>query len=181
LTTVADVVLACSIVLGFFLLLAAGYATKKLSEWRTWKEIEALCGHLGINRKTAYIDSRGYPRWKRSGVLCHRDIAYHEIYRKHYDKYPRRFSEYDVHHVNGNKFDARPENLEVLTREEHEERHGTRIVVDGVSYRKVCRVKRVYASRRAWLVGDVWLPKSQCFVKDGWIYAPVWLLKEKGL
>jgi hypothetical protein len=54
----------------------------------------------------------------------HRDIAYQKIYLKDRKHYPLPFSRYDVHHINENKLDNRPANLEILLREKHCEIHG---------------------------------------------------------
>lgn len=53
----------------------------------------------------------------------HRKIAFHKIYRKNRKKYPMRFREYEVHHVNLNKLDNYVRNLMIVTREEHEQLH----------------------------------------------------------
>ena len=72
-----------------------------------------------------YIDSRGYERngW---GDLIHRNIAYHYLYVEGYKmgKYTLRFGEYDIHHKDRNKRNNHPDNLQILTREEHKKIHG---------------------------------------------------------
>lgn len=56
----------------------------------------------------------------------HRQIAYHEIYLKHKAMYPFPFSEYVVHHQDGDKQNNSIKNLIILTREEHNYVHGIR-------------------------------------------------------
>jgi hypothetical protein len=55
--------------------------------------------------------------------LKHRNIAFEEIYRKNRSAYPKRFREYQVHHINHDKRDNRIDNLALLTQEEHELAH----------------------------------------------------------
>lgn len=67
-----------------------------------------------------YIDHRGYERdgW---GDLVHRAVAYHHHYLGGNFELP--FSMYDVHHKDRNKRNNNPDNLEILTREEHKKKH----------------------------------------------------------
>lgn len=71
---------------------------------------------------TLIVDSRGYER-DGYGTLIHRKVAYKYLY-----NYPNlhhlRFGEYDIHHIDRNKRNNSPENLKILTREEHKEEHG---------------------------------------------------------
>lgn len=69
------------------------------------------------------LDERGYPR-KEYSSLIHRQVAYRKIYLKNRDIYPLPFSQYIVHHKDGNKQNYDITNLELLTREEHNEIHG---------------------------------------------------------
>lgn len=69
-----------------------------------------------------YRDKRGYERTKNSN-LWHRKVAYHKIYLKNRSKYPLPFSEYEVHHKDGDKTNNHPDNLEILSPEEHIDRH----------------------------------------------------------
>ena len=71
-----------------------------------------------------YIDDKGYLRYKGSNYLVHRDVAYEEIYRLNTEEeYPLPFREYQVHHIDGNKLNNDYNNLEILTRDEHMEKH----------------------------------------------------------
>lgn len=65
-----------------------------------------------------YIDSRGYRRFKNSGSYVHRWVA---------EKYVvgRRLRRGEVvHHLDGNKLNNDPDNLEVMWKDEHDEEHG---------------------------------------------------------
>ena len=79
---------------------------------------------LYINRKGYYIDARGYYRYANSGRLVHRQIAYKYVYLPNKDNYVYNFGSYVIHHKNRHKLDNNSSNLEILTREEHEKRHG---------------------------------------------------------
>jgi hypothetical protein len=72
-------------------------------------------------KKERVIDGRGYER-DGYGMLVHRNVAWKQIYS--YPEYPDRFGSYDVHHIDGNKRNNSPENLEILTRAEHITKHG---------------------------------------------------------
>lgn len=81
---------------------------------------------IECNEKEAeefYIDPRGYMRYKKDGKLIHRDIAFKEVYRKNRDSFPRRFSEYVVHHIDGNKLNNDPSNLSIKPKDTHNLAH----------------------------------------------------------
>ena len=69
-----------------------------------------------------YLDHLGYYRFRNSGILVHRVIA-HKEYLAHPEKYPLPFGAYTVHHKDGCRTNNRPNNLEILSREEHKELH----------------------------------------------------------
>jgi septal ring factor EnvC (AmiA/AmiB activator) len=75
-----------------------------------------------------YLDERGYKRYKKDGKLVHRDIAFLEVYRKSRHSFPKRFSEYDVHHMDGNKLNNLPSNLSLKPRETHKLTHEVKSV-----------------------------------------------------
>lgn len=72
-----------------------------------------------------HLDENGYYR-NGYNKLVHRDVAYHSHYISGYKegKYKLRYREYDVHHVDRNKLNNHPDNLQILTREEHKKVHG---------------------------------------------------------
>ena len=71
---------------------------------------------------TIEVDSRGYLR-NGYGRLVHRDIAFKQLY-NYPGKHSLRFREYDIHHIDGNKTNNHPDNLQILTRWEHKKKHG---------------------------------------------------------
>ena len=79
--------------------------------------------YIAEDHEEFYIDQRGYKRFKKDGKLVHREIAYQRVYRKNKSSYPKRFSEYDVHHMDGNKLNNSPANLILKPRETHELTH----------------------------------------------------------
>lgn len=71
-----------------------------------------------------YVDERGYKRFKSSGKLVHRYVAYKHIYKKRaLFQYPGGFGRYEIHHKNGNKLDNRVDNLQIVTHSEHQRIH----------------------------------------------------------
>jgi len=98
------------------------YIIKRIENNFKWKRYEKY-NVLGANRKNAFIDKKGYLRWK-SKRLVHRDTAYRFIFKKNRQKYRMPFSKYQIHHKNRRKWDNRIDNLQILTKSEHERMHG---------------------------------------------------------
>lgn len=70
-----------------------------------------------------YLDKYGYYRYRISNALVHRTLAYYQLYLPHRKKYPLGWKAYVVHHKDGNKHNNRLNNLEILTWNEHAEKH----------------------------------------------------------
>lgn len=75
-------------------------------------------------RKT-YKDDRGYKRYKDNDNLVHREKAYKKIYLKKKRKYPSKFGEYVVHHIDGNKLNNKANNLFICTVDHHRRIHNS--------------------------------------------------------
>ena len=146
-----------------------------------WKVIEEINLDYGISRETCFVDENGYLRWKATNHLCHRDIAFEHLYRG--GSYPFKFSAYDVHHRDQDKFNNNPGNLKILVREDHEAEHGKVIYVNGNKYIRLVPVdRRRKQTRKAILIGGRrgdWYPRSQLIVRNDYIYATEWIYKKK--
>ena len=76
-----------------------------------------------IQKSTSrHIDSRGYER-NGYGDLIHRKVAYNCLY-DYPNTHNKRFGSYDIHHIDRNKLNNHPNNLKILTRDEHKKEHG---------------------------------------------------------
>lgn len=73
-----------------------------------------------------YVDSNGYER-DGYNKLIHRKIAYRQLY-NYPEEHTERFGSYDVHHRDRNKRNNSPENLKILTRDEHKAEHGIKYI-----------------------------------------------------
>ncbi|MFC2022896.1 HNH endonuclease signature motif containing protein, partial [Chloroflexota bacterium] len=69
-----------------------------------------------MSPSNTYIDDNGYLRFKGSNILYHR-------WRKEKELGRRLVKGEIVHHINGNKQDNRPENLQILSPKEHYKKH----------------------------------------------------------
>lgn len=63
-----------------------------------------------------YYDSKGYPRWKNTGILVHRTVAENKVG-------GIIFPGMVVHHIDGNKANFRKSNLWIMSRSAHSKLH----------------------------------------------------------
>ncbi len=59
------------------------------------------------------------------GDLVHRHVAYEQIYMPNKSQYELPFRAYVVHHIDEDKFNNDPTNLQIMTKEDHEQLHRT--------------------------------------------------------
>jgi len=144
-----------------------------------WKHVELLNTHVGITRKSVYKDDRGYLRWKHDGYLCHRDIARAQClsYKTRTDG--MRFKDLQVHHVDGNKLNNDPRNLEPCSPREHMIVHGILLEIDGKMYRRVGKESWIKVeTNKAILIGVHWYPMSLVLFRGGSVYVEEWFYRK---
>ena len=69
----------------------------------------------------SHIDSNGYLRFNDTDRLVHRWVAYHQIYKKGFFFFS--FSNYQIHHIDGDKLNNNASNLKLLSRGKHRKNH----------------------------------------------------------
>lgn len=77
-----------------------------------------------LNLFKTELDPDGYLKFRNSKILVHRFIARIEIYEPNINDYSLLFNHYQVHHIDENRLNNQPNNLQILTQEEHEKLHG---------------------------------------------------------
>jgi predicted nucleic acid-binding Zn ribbon protein len=77
--------------------------------------------------KEPFINKNGYSEGNQHSDLISRKVAYEQIYLKNRDKYPLRFSQYIIHHINGEKLNNSITNLYICTTKEHNQIHNEQI------------------------------------------------------
>jgi len=77
-----------------------------------------------IPDRGVYKDGKGYLRYRNSDRLVHRDVAYREIYLPNRRYYSLPFGQYHVHHKDRNKLNNDPNNLLIVTEQDHLALHG---------------------------------------------------------
>jgi len=146
-----------------------------------WNVIESLNLDFGITRENCFVDNNGYLRRKSDNRLCHRDIAFNHVFKG--GSFTEKFSAFDVHHKDGDKFNNNPYNLGIVSREDHDLEHGTILYENGRKYiRLVPADRRRKQTHKAILIGGKrgeWYPKSQLIARNGHIYATEWIFKKK--
>lgn len=69
----------------------------------------------GSYGNTGYVN--GYKTFKHNG---HNKFVHRHVYEKNYGHIPKG---YEIHHINHNKLDNRPTNLQMMSRQEHRNYH----------------------------------------------------------
>lgn len=89
-----------------------------------------------------YKDENGYLRDKEDGGLVHRKVAFKK-FQENPEDYDMPFSKYEIHHVDGDKLNNTPDNLEIVTKEEHRRIHN---IVDNsnISYSNTSSFGRIF-------------------------------------
>lgn len=75
-----------------------------------------------FENRRVFVDRFHYLRFCDDNNLVHRDVAFN-MYLEHPEQYPREFTEYVVHHIDGNLWNNDPSNLELLTPKKHAKKH----------------------------------------------------------
>ena len=84
---------------------------------------------------STFIDNHGYLRDKHNRLI-HRQIAFQQIFRPNRNKYSRPFSDYNVHHIDGNKLNNDIKNLEIILPNQHRDLH---------------RIDKIHAKKARWV------------------------------
>jgi hypothetical protein len=112
------------------------------------------------NRKKT--NKHGYIEGKSNGnhsSLSHRKVAYEEIYRKNRSKYPGRFRDYIVHHIDHDKRHNAVANLALLTKEEHDMAHTFPACDDYDEFKHQMKLARKTAAKKP--NTDLFTPKQE--------------------
>lgn len=83
------------------------------------------------------VDESGYYR-DQNNYLVHRTMAFRLVYLPNRQKYTQMFKVYQVHHKDGNKLNNLPDNLLILTKDEHNFLHW---ICSSCSRMKICMKK----------------------------------------